>query len=93
MYGATEKCLLVCHQTKWASTLENLSSGVREHTGADQPALPRSLISAFVILFCESIIYKPATGEISTFKLVSIAVETGLKHALLKTPEDRFSRN
>ena len=37
------------------------------NTGADQPAHPRSLISAFVIRFVESIICYLATGEISTF--------------------------
>ena len=34
---------------------------------ADQPAQSRSLISAFVIHFLESIISKLATGEISIF--------------------------
>ena len=33
--------------------------------GADQPAHPCSLISAFVICFLESITSKVATGEIS----------------------------
>ena len=37
------------------------------NTGSDQPAHPRSLISAFVIRFLENIICKLATGEISTF--------------------------
>ena len=49
----------------WASTRENLSSGFANNTGADQPAHPRSLISAFVIRFFESTICKLATGEIS----------------------------
>ena len=35
--------------------------------GADQPAHPLSLISAFVIRSVESIICKLATGEISIF--------------------------
>ena len=33
----------------WASTRENLSSVFANNKGADQPAHPRSLISAFVI--------------------------------------------
>ena len=37
------------------------------NTGANQPAHQRSQISAFVILFLESIICKLATGEISIF--------------------------
>ena len=36
--------------------------GFAKNTGADQPAHPRSLISAFVIRFLESIIGKLATG-------------------------------
>ena len=46
---------------KWASTRENLSlggggggGGVANNTSADQPAHPRSLISAFVVRFFES---------------------------------------
>ena len=34
------------------------------NTGADQPAHPCSLISAFVIRYLESVIYKLAIGEI-----------------------------
>ena len=39
--------------TIWASTRENLSLMFANNTGADQPAHPRSLISAFVIAFWE----------------------------------------
>ena len=39
--------------------------GGGDEKGADQPAHPRILISAFVIHFLESIISKLATGEIS----------------------------
>ena len=41
--------------------------GFANNTGADQPARPRSLISAFVFRFVESIKCKFATGEISIF--------------------------
>ena len=58
------------------------------NTGADQPAHPRSLISAFVIRFLKSIICKLATGEMSIFELVSVAEETGLKLAFSETPKD-----
>ena len=61
--------------------------------GSDQPAYPCSLISAFVIRFLESTIFNLATGEISIFKLVSVAEETGLKLALTETSKDRFSRD
>ena len=39
--------------------------GFANNTGADQPAHPRSLISAFVIHFLESTISNLATGDIS----------------------------
>ena len=41
--------------------------GFANNTGADQPAHPRRLISAFVIRFLESIICKLGAGEISIF--------------------------
>ena len=62
------------------------------NTGADQPAHPPSLISAFVIRFLESIICKLSIGEISIFKLVSVAEETGLKLALTETPNVTASK-
>ena len=58
--------------------------------GADQPWHPRSLIRAFVILFLKSIICKLAVSEISTFLLVSVAEETGLKLALSETLKTGF---
>ena len=64
--------------------------GFANNTGADQPAHPRSLISAFVIRFLESIICILATGEIAIFRLVSVAEETGLKLALSETPKTGF---
>ena len=41
--------------------------GFVNNTGADQPAHMRSLISAFVIRFVESIISKLASSNISIF--------------------------
>ena len=41
--------------------------GFANSKGADQPAHPCRLISAFVICLLESIISKLATGEISIF--------------------------
>ena len=76
----------------WALTRETCLRGFANNTGADQPAHRRSLISAFVTPFVESIICKLATGEISIFWLVPVAKETGLKLALSETL-DRFCRN
>ena len=41
--------------------------GFANNTGANQPAHPRSLISAFVIRFLQSTICKLSTSEISIF--------------------------
>ena len=58
--------------------------------GADQPAHPRSLISAFVIRLLKSIISRLDTREISIFQLVSVVEQTGLHLALLETPKTGF---
>ena len=67
--------------------------GFANNKGADQPAHPYRLISAFAVHFLLSIISRLAASEISIFSLVSVAEETGLSLALWQTPEDRFSRN
>ena len=41
--------------------------GFANNRGADQPVHPRSMISAFVIRFLESIICKLATDDVSIF--------------------------
>ena len=58
--------------------------------GADQPAHPRSLISAFLIRFLESTISKLATSEISIFLLVPVAEQAGLNLNLSETPKTGF---
>ena len=76
---------------KLAAMPENLR-GFTNNTGADQAAHPRSLISASVIRFLESIICELTSGEISIFKLVSVAENIGLKPAVSETPETGFFR-
>ena len=64
---------------------------VANNKGADQPAHPRSLISAFVIPLLESIISKLATSEISIFWLDSVAEDTGLSLVFFsETPKTGF---
>ena len=82
--------VLLSTENTWASTRENLSSGFANNTGADQPAHPCRLISAFVIRFLESIIYGLATGQISSFKLVFVAEQTGLNLTSSETPKTGF---
>ena len=74
-----------------ALTRENLFSGFANNTSSDQPAHPRSLISAFIIRFLESTISKLDTSEISNFLLVSVAEVTCFGLALLGTLKTGFS--
>ena len=61
--------------------------------GADQPAHPRSLISAFVVRSLDSIISLVSRSEISRFQLVSVAEQAGLNVTRSQTSEDTFSRD
>ena len=63
---ATCKYLRQRHQ-RWASTWEDLYSGFAYNKGPDQPAHPRSLISAIVIRLSESIMSRLAIIEFSIF--------------------------
>ena len=70
----------------WASTRETLSSGVCEQHRRRPACASLQSDQRLFIRFLESIICKLAAGEISIFKLVSIAEETGLKHSLSNPP-------
>ena len=70
---------------KWASTQENLSSGVCEQQRR-RPALS----APFVDRLLESIISRLATSKVSLFQLVSVAEETSLSLALSETPKTGF---
>ena len=56
--------------------------------GADQPAHPRSLISAFIVRCLDSIISLDSTAEIS--RLVSVSAQACLYLAWSETPEEMF---
>ena len=66
-------------RTNWPSTQVYMSSGLVHSKAADQPALPQSLISAFVFRSLKRIISR-----------LSIAKETGLILALSHTPKTGF---
>ena len=51
----------------WTSTRENRSSWSANNKGADQPAHPRRLISAYVIRFLGSFISELAISDFSIF--------------------------
>ena len=70
--------------------LETCLGWFANNKGADQPAHPHSLISAFAIKCLESIISRLATSEISIFYLVSLAEQAGLILTLSETPKTGF---
>ena len=68
--------------------IENLM-GIANNKGADQPAHPRRLISAFVIRVLEGIISKHATSEI----LIFCSRGDWFESRFDGNPEDRFCRD
>ena len=61
--------------------------------GADQPALPRSLISAFVVRCLDTVMSLVSLTEISNLMLTSVAEQASLSLTSLETPEDTFSHD
>ena len=73
--------------------MRKLVYSICEHKGADQPAHPRSLISAFVVQCLDSIIPLVSISEISSLYLASVSVQASLSLTLVANPEDRFSHD
>ena len=61
--------------------------------GADQPAHPRSLISAFIVRCLDSVMSLVSVTKISSLMLVSVAEQAGLSLTWSETPEDTFSHD
>ena len=59
--------------------------------GADQPAHPCSLISAFVVHCLDSLMSLVSVTKISSLMLASVAAQAGLYLAWSETPEDTIS--
>ena len=58
--------------------------------GADQPAHPRSLISAFVVRCLDSVMALVSVTKISNLMLASLAEQAGLSLTGRKLPKTRF---
>ena len=58
--------------------------------GADQPAHPRSLISAFVVRCLDSVMSVISVSKISSRMLASVAEQASLSLIWSETPEDTF---
>ena len=74
----------------WATSWENLFLPYANNKGADQPAHPRSLISAFVVHWLGSIIPLVSISEISSLYLASVAAQAGLSLPWSQTPKTGF---
>ena len=61
--------------------------------GADQPAHPRILISAFVVRCLDSVMSLITVTKISCLRLTSVAEQGGLSLTWSETPEDTFSHD
>ena len=61
--------------------------------GADQPAHPRSLISAFVVRCLDSVMYRVSVTKISSLMLASVAEQARLSLTWSETPDDAFSHD
>ena len=61
--------------------------------GAEQPAHPRSLISAFVVRCLDSVMSLVSITKISSLVLASVAEQASLSVTWSETPEDTVSHD
>ena len=90
IFNSTSQALKEPHHDKTCLLLPYANN-----KGADQPAHPHSLISAFVVRCLDStyIICLVSISKIQSLYLASLAVQAGLCLTWSQTPEDRFSRD
>ena len=79
-----------CYKMNWATSWENLFMPYANIKGADQPAHPRSLISAFVVCRLHSIIPLVSISDISNVYLASVAAQASLSLTWSQTPKTGF---
>ena len=84
--------MLFSYASKWTTSWENLFMPYANNKGTDQPAHPRSLISAFVVRSQDSIISPVCILAISWLSLTSVAEQVGLSLTWSKTPGTGFLR-
>ena len=84
------QCWNCCASLTFPHLQENLFLPYANNKGADQPAHPRRLISAFIVRCLDSIIPLVSISEISSLYLVSVTAQTGLSLIWLETPKSGF---
>ena len=93
--GSLTRCTYLCsffclNSNIWAMSWENLFIAYANNKGADQPAHPHSLISAYVVRCLGSMIPTLAKSKISGFELVSGPERTAWSLNMLQTPKTGF---
>ena len=78
---------------KWAGRVKTCFMSYSNNKDADQPAHPRSLISAFVIPYLDSVMSLVSVTEISSLMLASVAEQASFSLTWSETPEDTFSHD
>ena len=76
--------------TVWAMSWENLFMPYTNNNGADQPAHPSSLISAFVVRCLDIVTPKLSKSKLSRPYQFSVAEEAGLSLNWSETPKTGF---
>ena len=74
----------------WALSWENMFMPYANNKGSDQPAHPRSLISAFIVRCLDCIIPLVSISEISSLYLAIVAAQAGLSLSWSYTPKTGF---
>ena len=98
---AMHKIYKVSKTVKYSNILKLFELGHEEmclmsyanNKGADQPAHPRGLISAFIVRCLDSTISLDSIAEISRLLLASVAQQASLSLTWSETPEDTFSHD
>ena len=85
----TVTVLLLC-SASWATSWQNLLLSYANIKGADQPAHARSLISAVVVPYLDSIIPLVSISKISSLDLASLAAQVSLCLTWSQTPKTSF---
>ena len=77
-----------------ATSWENLFMPYTNNKGADQPAHPRSLVSAFIV-HCLDSLSNTSTYYSQNFKTIASLISRAdrLESYLVRNPEDKFSRD
>ena len=88
----SQKCAKPCPLTLYELGHEKMClMSYANNKGADQPAHPRSLISAFVVRCLDSVMSVVSVTKITSLMLASVAEQASLRLTWSETPKDTLS--